>query len=278
MRSDLAALAAVVMWASLATLASTLNHIPPLMLTSLGLLIGSTLALPLSGFKLKKIWPNPRVLLLGVYGLFGYHAALFAGLQNAPQVQANLVNYLWPLLIVLLAPLVVKGTTLRPRHVFAAITGFVGAALAILSGAQLTGGFEIGYLFALLAAFIWSTYSLGVRAIGRFDTSSVGAFGFVAGCLALGAHLIFEQPTTIAASDLVPLLLLGLGALGASFYFWAYALQNGDAQRIGLIAFLTPLLSTAMLVLTTGSPLSPLLLVSATLIFAAAWFGGRGNN
>lgn len=278
MRSDLAALAAVVMWASLAALASTLNHIPPLMLTGLGLLIGSTLALPLSGFKLKKIWPNPRVLLLGVYGLFGYHAALFAGLQNAPQVQANLVNYLWPLLIVLLAPLVVKGTTLRPRHVFAAITGFVGAALAILSGAQLTGGFEIGYLFALLAAFIWSTYSLGVRAIGRFDTSSVGAFGFVAGFLALGAHLIFEQPTTIAASDLVPLLLLGLGALGASFYFWAYALQNGDAQRIGLIAFLTPLLSTAMLVLATGSPLSPLLLVSATLIFAAAWFGGRGNN
>ncbi|MGA1628312.1 MAG: EamA/RhaT family transporter, partial [Aquiluna sp.] len=59
---------------------------------------------------------------------------------------------------------------------------------------------------------------------------------------------------------------------------WAYALQNGDAQRIGLIAFLTPVLSTAMLVLATGSPLSPLLLLSASLIFVAAWFGGRGNN
>ena len=278
MRSDLAALAAVVMWASLATLAATLSYIPPFLLTGLGLLIGSAISLPLSGFNIKKIWPSPRVLLLGVYGLFGYHAALFAGLQNAPEVQANLINYLWPLLIVLLAPLIIKGTTLRPRHVFAAITGFVGAALAILSGAQLTGEFEVGYLFALLAAFIFSTYSLGVKAIGKFDTSSVGVFGLVAGLLALGAHLIFEESTVIASSDLLPLLLLGLGALGASFYFWAYALQNGDAQRVGLIAFLTPLLSTAMLVLATGSPLSPLLLVSASLIFVAAWFGGRGNN
>jgi drug/metabolite transporter (DMT)-like permease len=82
----------------------------------------------------------------------------------------------------------------------------------------------------------------------------------------------------ITPSDLVPLALLGLGALGASFYFWAYALQNGEPQRIGLIAFLTPVLSTVMLILWTGSALSPLLLLSATLIFVAAWFGGRGDN
>jgi drug/metabolite transporter (DMT)-like permease len=277
-RSDLAALAAVVMWASLATLASILSHIPPLLLTGLGLLIGSAISLPLSGFKIKKIWPKPQVLLLGVYGLFGYHAALFAGLQNAPEVQANLVNYLWPLLIVILAPLIVKGTTLRPRHIIAAVTGFVGAAMAIVSGSQLTGGFEIGYVYALLAALLWSTYSLGIRAIGSFSVPAVGAFGLVAGALAIGAHFIFEPRVEITPSDLVPLALLGLGALGASFYFWAYALQNGEPQRIGLIAFLTPVVSTVMLILWTGSALSPLLLLSATLIFVAAWFGGRGDN
>lgn len=266
------------MWASLATLATTLDHIPPLLLTGLGLLIGSLIALPLSGFRIKRIWPEPKVLLLGVYGLFGYHVALFAGLQNAPAVQANLVNYLWPLLIVLLAPLIVRGTSLSLRQIAAAIAGFIGAGLAIVSGSQLTGGFEVGYLFALLAALIWSTYSLGVRAIGQFETSAVGAFGLVAGSLAIAAHFLFEEPVAIAPIDILPLVLLGLGALGASFYLWAYALQNGQPQRIGLIAFLTPLLSTAMLVLTTGSVLSPLLLVSAALIFGAAWLGGRSDN
>jgi drug/metabolite transporter (DMT)-like permease len=274
----LAALAAVLMWASLATLAANLSHLPPLLLTGLGLLVGSVISLPLSGFSIKRIWPEPKVLLLGVYGLFGYHAALFAGLQNAPTVQANLVNYLWPLLIVLLAPLIVRGTRLRLRHIAASIVGFTGAALAILSGAQITGGFEIGYLFALMAAVIWSTYSLGLRAIGKFETSAVGAFGLIAGLLAIGAHVLFEEPAIISGTDLLPLALLGLGALGASFYFWAYALQNGDAQRVGLIAFFTPVLSTLMLVLATGSELSPLLLLSASMIFVAAWFGGRVNN
>jgi len=274
----LAALAAVLMWASLAALAANLSHIPPFLLTGLGLLIGSVISLPLAGFNIKRIWPRPQVLLLGVYGLFGYHAALFAGLQNAPTVQANLVNYLWPLLIVLLAPLIVSGTRLRLRHIAASIVGFTGAALAILSGAQITGGFEIGYLFALMAAVIWSTYSLGLRAIGKFETSAVGAFGLIAGLLAIGAHFLFEEPAIISGTDLLPLALLGLGALGASFYFWAYALQTGDAQRVGLIAFFTPVLSTLMLVLATGSELSPLLLLSASMIFVAAWFGGRVNN
>jgi drug/metabolite transporter (DMT)-like permease len=209
------------MWASLAALASILSHIPPLLLTGLGLLIGATISLPLSGFNLRRIWPGARVLTLGVYGLFGYHAALFAGLQNAPEVQTNLVNYLWPLLIVLLAPLIIRGTKLTIRHVIAAFTGFAGAAMAILSGAQITGGFEFGYLFALLAAVIWSTYSLGVRAIGKFETSAVGAFGLVAGLMATVAHFVFEEPVALGPTDVVPLALLGLGALGASFYFWA---------------------------------------------------------
>jgi drug/metabolite transporter (DMT)-like permease len=129
-----------------------------------------------------------------------------------------------------------------------------------------------------MAAVIWSTYSLGLRAIGKFETSAVGAFGLIAGLLAIGAHFLFEEPAIISGTDLLPLALLGLGALGASFYFWAYALQNGDAQRVGLIAFFTPVLSTLMLVLATGSELSPLLLLSASMIFVAAWFGGRVNN
>jgi drug/metabolite transporter (DMT)-like permease len=48
-------------------------------------------------------------LLLGVYGLFGYHFLLFLALRSAPPLEANLVNYLWPLLIVVLAPVLLPG-------------------------------------------------------------------------------------------------------------------------------------------------------------------------
>ena len=73
-------------------------------------------------------------LLLGVYGLFGFHFLLFVALRTAPPVEANLVNYLWPLLIVVLAPVFLPRLALRPVHVGAALAGFVGAAMAIVGG------------------------------------------------------------------------------------------------------------------------------------------------
>ena len=278
MRSELAALGAVILWASLAALGSLLSDIPPFLLTGIGLLIGSLISLPVAGFQIRKLLVKPRVLLLGVYGLFGYHAALFAALQNAPPVQANLVNYLWPLLIVVLAPLFFPAARLTLRKSVAALAGFVGAGLAILSGSQITGGLEIGYLYGLLAALIWSTYSLGTKRIGDFPTAGVGLFGLVAGVLALAAHLIFEERVAIEPSDWPLLVALGLGALGGAFYLWDYALKRGDAQRIGLIAFITPLLSTLALVFVTGSQPSGILLIAAALIFGGAWLGGRENN
>lgn len=278
MRSELAALGAVILWASLAALGSLLSDIPPFLLTGIGLLIGSLISLPVSGFQMRKLIVKPRVLLLGVYGLFGYHAALFAALQNAPPVQVNLVNYLWPLLIVVLAPLFFPTARLTLRKASAAVAGFFGAGLAILSGSQISGGFEVGYLYGLLAAVIWSTYSLGTKRIGDFPTAGVGLFGLVAGVLALVAHFAFEERVAIEPADWPLLVALGLGALGGAFYLWDYALKRGDAQRIGLIAFITPLLSTLALVVVTGSQPSAMLLMAAALIFGGAWFGGRENN
>jgi drug/metabolite transporter (DMT)-like permease len=273
-RSDLAALGAVILWGSLAALGASLNHIPPLLLTGIGLLIGSLVSLPLAKFEIKKLKVSKKALLVGVLGLFGYHAALFAGLQNAPSVQANLVNYLWPLLIVVLAPLIIPGTSLTLRHVIAAIVGFAGAGIAILSGAELVGGFAIGYVFAFMAAIFWATYSLLSKRV-QFRTTAVGTFGFVSGILAIAAHFLFEPATTIQASDWLLLIAMGLGPLGASFYLWDYALKTGNPQRVGLIAFLTPLISTTLLLVVTSTPLSPLLALSAVMIFTAAFVGSR---
>jgi drug/metabolite transporter (DMT)-like permease len=276
-RSDLAALGAVVLWGSLAALGVSLSHLPPFLLTGIGLLIGSLVSLPLSKFKLNDLKVSKKALAVGVLGLFGYHAALFAALQNAPSVQANLVNYLWPLLIVVLAPLFIKGTNLSASQVVAALVGFAGAALAILSGSELVSGFAIGYVFAFVAAIIWSTYSLLSKRVA-FRTAAVGTFGFVSGLMAIAAHLLFEPQAQLALSDWPLLVLLGLGPLGLSFYLWDYALKTGNPQRVGLIAFLTPLISTALLLLVTGIPLSPLLAIAAVMIIAAALFGSHSKK
>ena len=277
MRADLLALGAIVLWASLATLATVLSNIPPLLLTGIGLVIGSLISLPLSGFKIAA-WKIPvKTLAVGVYGLFGYHLMLFIALQTAPAVEANLLNYLWPLLIVILAPLFTKSLKLRARHIIAASAGFTGAAIAITSNGQagLSFDFETGYLFALAAAVIWATYSLTTTKLPAFPTSAIGLFGLVAGLLAIGAHFVLEEPATISASNWWLLILLGLGPLGASFYFWDAALKIGDPRRIGLLAFLTPLLSTALLVLVSGRVLSWQLAIATALIVGGALLGSK---
>jgi drug/metabolite transporter (DMT)-like permease len=276
-RSDQAALAAIGLWATLAPISAVLGDLPPFFVTGTGLLIGSLIALFVAKGRIANLKVPPKTLLIGVYGLFGFHAALFAALQLAPPVQANLINYLWPLLLVVLAPIFLSGTRLRPRHVIAALAGFAGAALAITSGGEVSGGGVLGYLFALLAAIIWATYSLLTKRVPHFESSAVGVFALVSGLLALMAHAVFEAPVSPSGMQWLLLLALGLGPLGGSFYLWDYALKHGDPQRIGLLSFLTPLLSTTLLLLVTGKELTWLLGAAGVLIIGAAVFGNRSR-
>jgi drug/metabolite transporter (DMT)-like permease len=280
MKADLFTLGAIFLWASLASLATLLSNIPPFLLTGIGLIIGALVSLPSLRSGITP-WKIPiKTLLIGVYGLFGYHFMLFLALQTAPAVEANLVNYLWPLLIVLLSPIFTKSLSLNFRYVLAAISGFAGAVLAITSGGSGFGfsSIEVGYFFALAAAVIWATYSLATTKVPRFPTAAIGLFALVSGVLAIGAHFLFEPAATINTADWLLLLVLGIGPLGGAFYLWDAALKIGDPRRIGLLAFLTPLLSTILLVVVSGDSLSWQLLVATGLIVGGALLGPRSPS
>lgn len=115
----LLALGAIGLWGTLARLGVRLSAVPPF------LLVGTTLtAVGLLAAPTWRRWRVPiRVLLLGIYGLFGFHFFLFIALRFAPPLQANLINYLWPLLIVLLAPLFLADARLSRWHVAGALLG-----------------------------------------------------------------------------------------------------------------------------------------------------------
>lgn len=278
--SALLALGAIVLWGSLATLGVALGHVPPFLLTGLSLLIGSLIALPLSGFQLAR-WRVPwSTLLLGIYGLFFYHFLLFMALRLAPPVSANLVNYLWPLLMVVLAPVILPGVRLRPVHVLAALLGFAGAAVVILGGDRSValghgGANPWGYLLAVGAAFIWSSYSLLSKRVAAFPTAAIGSFALASGVLSLLCHVLLEPAITLSAHDWLLIGVIGLGPMGAAFFLWDKALKTGDASQIGILSYLTPLLSTAMLVLTGGRALTWNVVLAAVMIVSAAWLGSR---
>ena len=275
--SKLLALGAIVLWASLAMLGVRLAHLPPFWLTGVALLMGSVIALPLSRFDLSQ-WRIPlRTLALGVYGLFGFHFLLFIALRHAPPVQANLVNYLWPLGMVVLAPLFLPGMRLRLRQVLAALLGFAGAALAIVGGQSIEGRLAWGYAPALASALVWASYSLLTQRVPPFPTSAIGLFAMVSGALSLLCHALLEPAAQVNEQDWPWLVLMGLGPLGAAFYLWDAALKRGNAQQIGLLSFLTPLLSTLILLWHRGEAISASVAVAAAMIVGAAWLGRQQN-
>lgn len=277
MPANLYALGAIALWASLAALGVSLRHVPPFLLTGVALLVGSLLALPFV-LKDRRLWRIPAgTLLLGVYGLFGFHFLLFIALRHAPPVEANLVNYLWPLFMVVLAPLFLRGVTLRAVHVAAALLGFAGAAIAILGAGTNAagGGWSWGYLPALGSAFIWASYSLLTQRVAPFPTAAIGLFGLVSGVLSLLCHWALEPAVALSGRDAVLVALMGLGPLGAAFFLWDRALKLGDARQIGILSYLTPLGSTALLMLVSGRALSWSIGLAAAMIIGAAVLGTR---
>ncbi len=281
MHAYLLALGAIVLWGTLAALGASLTHLPPFLLTGLALLVGSVIALPLSRFDWRQ-WRVPLpTLALGVYGLFGFHFLLFLALRHAPPVEANLVNYLWPLGMVVLAPVFLPGVGLRAVHVVAALVGFAGAALAIVGGkadALQGGGLQWGYLLALGSAFIWASYSLLTQRVAAFPTAAIGSFALASGLLSLACHVWLEPSVALSGSDVARLVVLGLGPLGAAFFLWDAALKRGDARKIGLLSFITPLLSTLLLLAARGETPGWHVLAAAVLIVGAAIVGTRAKG
>lgn len=284
--ANLLALATIALWASLAALGAALAQVPPFLLTGLGLLAGSLIALPLARSDLRQLLVPWRTLAIGIYGLFGYHFLLFSALRLAPPVEANLVNYLWPLGIVLMAPLLLPGVRLTAAHVAAALVGFAGAGIAILgrgsTQAATDGGMPAwGYACAAGAAFIWSSYSLLTKRLsltGRnFPTAAIGTFGLVSGLLALACHALLEPQATLSMQQILLIIVLGLGPLGGAFFLWDAALKLGDARQIGVLSYLTPLASTLILMLSTGRPLSWNIALATAMILGAAVVGTRAR-
>ena len=154
----MAGLGAIALWGALATLSVAAGPVPPFQMVAMTFAVGASIGIVRArrrgmAWRALVAWPA-RVWALGIGGLFGYHALYFAALQLAPPAEANLVNYLWPLLIVLLsAPL--AGERLGWPHLLGAALGFAGVALLALGrGLNFTGTYALGYLWPLLIVLL----------------------------------------------------------------------------------------------------------------------------
>jgi drug/metabolite transporter (DMT)-like permease len=246
---------AVLLWATLALFTTLTGAIPPFQLVAMtfgiAFVVGTIGSLVRGRGLLNHLRQPPAVWLLGVTGLFGYHFLYFMALKAAPPVEASLIAYLWPLLIVLFSALL-PGEHLRWWHAVGALAGLSGTMLLVTGGEGLTIKAEYlpGYLLALACAVTWSGYSVLSRRFGDVPTDAVGGFCLATAVLAGLCHLGFETTVTPEGPQWLAVLLLGLGPVGAAFFVWDYGVKYGDIRALGALSYATPLLSTLLLILT----------------------------
>ncbi|WP_196258341.1 aromatic amino acid exporter YddG [Pelagibacterium limicola] len=274
-RATLIGFSAILMWSLLAVLSALSGAVPPFLLCAISFAIATCIGVGVGALSPKPTETTKVPLLagvVGVAGLFGYHFLYLSAVRNAPVVEANLINYLWPLLIVV-GSVLMPGERLKWHHLTGAGLGLAGAALIVTNGGQFAFApqYMLGYCFALLAAVTWASYSLISRRFVSVPTRMVTWYCAGAAVLSLACHLALEE-TAMPADTGQWLAVIGLGLMpmGGAFFVWDYGVKHGNIQVLGAASYGAPLLSTAILVLAGIAPLTPAIVLACLLIAGGA--------
>jgi len=279
--SVLAALFAVVLWASAPLLADAAHSIPPFQLTTIALISGAVAVLPMSlrGRRLRKSVAISWRWKLVIFGLvpflvLGAVGAYLIGLGMAPTAEAALITYTWPVMFILISQWLFHGQIALPV-IAGALIAFSGAAL-LLAPEALNNGFSgnmTGYGLALLAGACWALYSWICQATPVAIAPVMPGLFILAGAGAAAAETVSGSGTAMpTGTALAAGIGLGLGPYGLAMVAWDLALRKGPTALVGSLAYAVPVLAALFLVLAGIAapdwrlPLAALLVVLGSLV------------
>lgn len=268
---------AILLWSTLALFTAMSGRTPPFQLVFMTFVIGGLLILAIAAARgsLSRVLPTRASFALGLYGPFGDTFLYYAAVKTAPAAEANLIHYLWPLLIVLFAALL-PGGVLKLRHLVGALIGLAATALLVSGGLGTGGGLQLGHVLAALGAFVWASYSVVSRRFAGVPSESLSITLLGCAVPALACHLAFEQTLwSLSAVEWGGVLGLGLGSIGLAFVVWDIGMKQGDVALLGVASYAAPVLSTIILVLAGYVQASWLLAAACALIVAGALVASR---
>ncbi len=265
-------LAAVCLWATAATAFKLgLAETTPYMLV----LTSSVVSLVFLG-----IWalasgrrPDTRMMLSalprGFLNPFLYYLVLLEAYDRLPAQVAMVVNYLWPVMLVLIHA-ALPGGRLSGRSLAAILTSFCGVALLAALYPRADGGVSTsGILLALASTVIWAVYWLSSMRGGGAGSARL-LCNFLWGCLFLVAWgLAGGALRTPGIRALAASAWIGIFEMGLTYVVWLAALSRArDPAQVGNLIYLTPFLSLAFIALVLGEPLRVSTLAGLALVLA----------
>ena len=186
--------------------------------------------------------------------------------------EANVVAYLWPILLVLIASRMDRSRITRGQWLGIGVA-FAGASLAI--GPSFTRGFDpLGVLLAFASGLTFAAYA-AIRSRGTEGRDVIGPSMGLMAVLAMGMHLAFETTPRLAWPQLLAIAAIGVAPLTLSNALWDLASRTGQLATISGLAYLTPLVGLLLLALFGAADVSWVTAAGAGLIVAGALAASR---
>lgn len=286
--ATLCGIAAIALWSSLALLAMSTRTLPPFQVLAscfgVAAIAGLVwLAVRPGGLSVLR---QPRAAFaLTLVALFGYHALYLIAFRHAPAVEANLINYLWPSLIVLFTGVLLR-VRLRAGQIAGTVLAFAGVVLLVTRGEGLAfrAEFVAGYIAALVAAVLWALYSVLNRRHAAVPSEAIIGPCAAVALLALATHAASETFVMPTTGQWLALIAMGLGPTGAAFLLWDRGTKSGNLPLLGTLSYAAPLLSTfSLLAAGFGEPhwtqaAAVALLLAGVVLSARAGRAGTGDG
>ena len=224
-----------------------------------------------------------RVMVAGFWGVALYTVILALAFGIAPERdigQVNLLNYLWPVWIVLLSAILIREKRRLLPTAAGVILGFAGIVVA-RGPAELMRAPEnpLPLFLALLGGFLWACYSVLLRR-WRIPAEQGGtAFHFTL-CALMAAAVAairgeWQNLPPVGAEALFWILFGGIGPVGLAYHWWEIGVKRGHVPLISTLAYFIPIGSTLLIGLLFREAMGPGLFFGAVLIAAGAWLAGR---
>ena len=205
---------------------------------------------------LKELKP-PDFFKSAIYGLlnpFAYYFVLFKAYDLLQAQEAVVLNYTWPIALVLLS-IPVLGQKIGFKSIAALFISFFGIIIVVTGGNvdNLELSNKFGVVLALGSSIIWALYwILNMRdkreAVSKLLLNFI--FGFI---YVLIASAITGNLKTIPMEGVIGVTYIGLFEMGITFVLWLKALKLAPTTaRVSNLIYISPFLSLVFIFIFVG--------------------------
>ena len=274
-KSYIFAIITVVIWATMAAVVKLiLFDIPNLQALSISsyfafafLLVLNVKTGKIRTMKTYKIKDYGIIAGLGFVGLFVYSALYFYGLTHLSSQEACIVNYLWPIMLVIFSCIILKEkmTVLKGVAMVCSFVGIVILSIGSLGTGQ--GNVAAGIVSCIIAAVCYGLYSVLNKKADYDQNICQMIIWLVVGVCSMVLGLLTETWVPITGAQWIGILWLGIAIDAVAYLLWALALKGAEnTAKIANLAFLVPFLSLVVSAVFLKEKIQPRALVALIFI------------